>query len=193
MAKSPDEMRRDMIANLKEKTGKTLAEWLKVIGASKRSKHGEIVALLKGEHGVTHGYANQIALEALRPADAPAAGSDALVEAQYAGPKAALRPIYDALVAMVGKLGDDVELSPKKGYVSLRRAKQFGLIQPSTATRVDVRINLKGQPPTGRLETSGSFNAMVSHRVRVTSVAEVDAELEGWIRRAYEAAGQKAG
>jgi hypothetical protein len=189
MAKSPEEMRRDMIANLQDKTGKSLAEWLKVIGASKRSKHGEIVALLKGQHGVTHGYANQIALEALRPADAPAPGSAALIEAQYAGPKAALRPIYDALIARVGKLGSDVELSPKKGYVSLRRSKQFGLIQPSTATRVDVGINLKGQTPTARLEASGSFNAMVSHRVRVSSVAEVDAELAGWLRRAYEAAG----
>lgn len=190
MAKSPEEMRKEMIANLPKTTGKSLAEWLKVIRASKRTRHGEIVKLLKEAHGVTHGYANQIALQALRPADAPAPSGDALVEAQYAGAKAALRPIYDAVVELVRKFGSDVEISPKKGYVSLRRAKQFALIQPSSATRVDVGINLKGQSPTPRLEASGSFNAMVSHRVRVAAVAEVDAELDGWLRRAYEAAGE---
>jgi hypothetical protein len=178
-----------MIANLPAKTGKSLPEWLAVIRASKRTRHGEIVKLLKEEHGVTHGYANQIALQALRPADAPDPGSDGLVDAQYAGTKAPLRPIYDALVVLVRKLGNDVEIAPKKGYVSLRRSKQFALIQPSTATRVDVGITLKGQAPTARLEASGSFNAMVSHRVRVSSLGNVDAELAGWLRRAYDAAG----
>ena len=86
----------------------------------------------------------------------------------------------------MAKFGKDVELAPKKTYVSLRRAKQFGLVQPSTKTRVDVGINLKGMPPTDRLEASGSFNAMVSHRVRVASAKEVDAELIGWLKRAYE-------
>jgi hypothetical protein len=189
MAQSPEEMRQAMIANLEEKTGKGLPEWLKVIRASQRTRHGDIVKLLKAEYGVTHGYANQIALQALRPADAPAPGSDGLVESQYAGAKAALRPIYEGLVALVRQFGSDVELAPKKGYVSLRRSKQFALIQPSTATRVDVGINLKGQAPTARLEASGSFNAMVSHRVRVSSVAEVDAELADWLRQAYDAAG----
>jgi len=177
-----------MIAKLPATTGKSLPEWLKIIRASKRTKHGEIVKLLKAEHGVTHGYANQIALHATRTADEPTPGSDGLVEAQYAGPKAALRPIYDALAALVRRFGSDIELSPKKGYVSLRRAKQFGLIQPSSATRIDVGINLKGDKPTPRLEASGSFNAMVSHRVRVSSVTEVDAELATWLRRAYDAA-----
>ena len=71
--------------------------------------------------------------------------------------------------------------------MSLRRKKQFAIVQPSTATRLDVGINLKGTPATERLEASGSFNAMVSHRVRVTSPSDVDPELIGWLRRAYEA------
>ena len=82
--------------------------------------------------------------------------------------------------------GTDVELSPKKAYVSLRRSKQFGLVQPSTATRVDVGLNLKGVPPKGRLEASGSFNSMCTHRVRLESPRQVDAELLGWLRQAYD-------
>jgi len=188
MATSPEEARKKMLEQLPVTTGKSLAEWLKLIAASKRVKHGEIVKFLKEKHGVTHGYANQIALAALRPADAPEPGSAGLVEAQYAGAKAALRPIYDALVSLVCKFGADVEVSPKKSYVSLRRSKQFALIQPTTATRIDVGINLKGQAPTARLEAPGSFNAMVSHRVRISAISDVDAELAGWLRKAYDAA-----
>ena len=75
-----------------------------------------------------------------------------------------------------------------KSYVSLRRSKQFALVQPSTRTRVDLGINLKGDDPAGRLEASGSFNAMVSHRVRLTEADEVDAEVTGWLREAYDRA-----
>lgn len=91
------------------------------------------------------------------------------------------------MIAMVSKFGPDVEVSPKKTYVSLRRHKQFALIKPSTATRIDVGLNLKDVAAAGRLETSAGFNAMCSHRVRVTSTSEVDAELRGWLRSAYRA------
>jgi hypothetical protein len=176
-----------MIVHLKETTGKSLAEWAAVVAASKLDGHQKVLRYLKVKHGVTHGYANLIALETLRPADAPRDG-DALVDAQYAGAKAGLRPIYDALIKRIVAFGGDVEISPKRAYVSLRRHKQFGLIQPTTATRIDVGINLKDTPPTDRLELSGSFNAMVSHRVRVANVKEIDKELEGWLRNAYERA-----
>ena len=187
MAKSPEEMLDSMIQNLKEKTGKSLDDWVKIAGKSKLAKHGEIVKFLKEEHGLGHGYANLVAQTLLQPADGAPAGDD-LVAAQYSGVKAALRPIYDALIARITKFGGDVEVSPKKGYVSLRRSKQFALIQPSTATRVDVGINLKGTPPAGRMEASGSFNAMVSHRVRVENLKDVNAELAGWLKQAYDAA-----
>lgn len=186
MAKSPEEMTASMIENLKAKTGKSLEQWVAIAKKAKLAKHGEIVGFLKSEHELGHGYANLVAQKTLA-GDAPEPGGDQLVNAQYAGAKAGLRPIYDALMAAVGKFGSDVEVSPKKTYVSLRRNKQFGLIQPSTATRVDVGINLKGTPSAGRLEASGSFNAMVSHRVRLEDKAGVDRELIGWLRKAYDA------
>jgi hypothetical protein len=187
MPKSPEEMAAAMIANLEEKTGKTLPRWLKLVKSSKLEKHGQIVKFLKGDHGMTHGFANLVAHKALE-AGKPAAGAGDLVEAQYAGAKSGLRPIYDALVAAVSKFGGDVEIAPKKAYVSLRRSKQFGLIQPSTKDRVDVGLNLKGVPPVGRLEASGSFNAMCSHRVRLSKKGDVNAELKKWLKQAYEKA-----
>lgn len=186
MSKSPDAALESMIQNLKEKTGKSIDEWVKIAKAAQLVKHGEIVSMLKTKHGMGHGYANLVAHKSLGSDAGSAENTDDLVTAQYAGPKAALKPIYDALIACVKKFGSDVEVSPKKTYVSLRRSKQFALFQPSTATRLDVGINLKGVKPAGRLEASGSFNAMVSHRVRVENAGDVNKELEGWLKQAYE-------
>ena len=188
MAKSPQEMEAAMVANLKSNTGKSVDQWVKIARASKLAKHGEVVAFLKADHGLGHGYANLIAHRLLKSAATDAAPDD-LIAAQYAGAKAGLRPIHDAITKAVAKFGADVELAPKKAYVSMRRAKQFAIVQPSTATRVDVGINLKGVEPGGRLEASGSFNAMVTHRVRIAAAKEVDKELVGWLRQAYDAAG----
>lgn len=176
-----------MIANLKEKTGKSLDEWTRVAEKTGESKHGALVKALKTDYGLTHGYANLVAHKTLK-SDAGSSDGEDLVAAQYSGKKEHLRPIYDALVEKIRTFGGDVELAPKKAYVSLRRSKQFGLIQPSTAKRVDVGINLGEDTPTVRLEPSGSFNSMVSHRVRVESVDEIDPELIGWLREAYERA-----
>ena len=184
MAQSPEEMAAAMIANLPEKTGKSLEEWIRVVRASSAEKHGQMVKLLKTEHGMTHGFANLVAHKA-REASEPQVVD--WVAAQYEK-KTDLKPIYDALTRKVQDFGDDVELSPKKSYVSLRRSKQFGLIQPSTKTRVDVGIQLKGEETTGRLEIAGSSLGMVSHRVRVSSLDDIDDELIGWLRRAYESA-----
>ena len=189
---TPEAGMASMIQNLAQKTGKTLEQWVAIAKKSKLQKHGEIVKMLKADHGLTHGYANLVALRTLQAgsgggdAGAPL-DDDALLAAQYAGTKAGMRPVYDALIAAARRLGPEVVISPKKTYVSLRRSKQFALIQPASS-RVDVGINLKGTKPTSRLESSGSFNAMVSHRVRVTSRSDIDAELLGWLREAYSAA-----
>ncbi|MGE0884187.1 MAG: DUF4287 domain-containing protein [Blastocatellales bacterium] len=188
MADKIDQAVQTMIQNLKEKTGKSLDEWVKIAKASKLEKHGEIIKHLKTDHGLGHGYANLVAHTLKGQSEEGKAAAEDPVAAQYAGEKAGLRPIYDALIKAVEKFGKDVEISPKKTYVSLRRNKQFALIQPTTKTRVDVGINLKGVAPTGKLEASGSFNAMVSHRVRVENAKEVDKELVGWLKQAYDQA-----
>ncbi len=180
-------MKASMIAGLPEKTGKSLEQWKKIVDSSKLTKHKEIVSLLKTDHGLSHGFANMIALQSRESDSHTTTDTDALVEAQYAGAKVALRPIYDAVLAAVNKFGKDIEVSPKKAYVSLRRNKQFAIVQPSTGVRLDIGINLKETEPNERLEASGSFNAMVSHRVRLASVKDVNRELVGWLKKAYEA------
>lgn len=169
------------------KTGRDLDAWVAVARASAVAGHKALLDHLKAVHGLTHGYANTVA----HAANASAAASiddDDLMEAMFAGPKAGMRPIYDTIVAAVRGFGGDIELSPKKGYVSLRRKKQFAIAQPSTKDRFDLGLNLKGEPATVRLEASGSWNVMVSHRVRIADASEVDTELHGWLRAAYDRA-----
>ena len=172
-------------AGLIKQTGRGLAAWVETAKASGIGRHKALVDHLKTNEGLTHGYANSVALKTFGT-DASAIGGDALMEAMFAGAKAALKPIHDRLVGIVQSFGSDVELAPKKGYVSVRRAKQFAILQPSTKDRFDLGLNLKGEPPAGRLEASGSFNAMVSHRVRLTASEEVDDEIEVWLHDAYE-------
>jgi len=105
----------------------------------------------------------------------------------YAGPKADLRPIHDALMAAIGKFGE-FEIAPKKGYVSLRRKKQFAMIGPGTKTRVDIGINMKGVKGTDRLVELPP-GGMCQYKVAVTDPKEVDKELIGWVKKAFDAAG----
>ncbi|HLJ56647.1 MAG TPA: DUF5655 domain-containing protein, partial [Chthonomonadaceae bacterium] len=160
-------------------------QWIADARATGIDKHKPLVEHLKTACRLTHGYANQIAQRALAADDAPAASSADLVDAQYSGAKAAMRPLYEKMIAVMTSLGPDVEVSPKKTCVSLRRSKQFALIEP-TAQRLDIGIILKGVPPAGRLEPSKT--TMCTHRVRVGSEAEMDREFVGWLRQAYEAA-----
>lgn len=172
------------LANIEEATGRDLAWWIATIEASGYTAHGKRVAWLKSNYGVGHGNANLLARLTADAAEPRRTGQD-LIEAQYAGKRAHLRPVFSAVLEVVQPFGDDVEVAPKKTAVSLRRRKQFAVVTPATNSRVDLGINLKGEPSTERLEQSGG---MCSHRVRLSDAAQVDAEVAGWLREAYSRA-----
>jgi predicted transport protein len=176
------------IANIEKSTGKKLQAWIDIVNRSGFSKHGELVSFLKEKHGFTHGNANVIVHFAKQSHAGAAENTDDLVADQYKG-KENLKPWYDLIIAEVKKFGSDVELAPKKAYVSLRRKKQFALIQPSTKDRLDVGLNIKGVPPSGLTTASGSWNAMCTHRIKVEDKASLGKELINWLKQAYDQAG----
>src|SRR5579859_464177 len=178
---------RAQVRNIEATYGRPMSAWIELIRESGKTKHAEIVALLKTEHGLTHGSANRVALIARDVLTAGGSSADP-VDELYAGKKAPLRPVHDALMAAISAFGDDVEVAPKKGYLSVRRKKQFAMIQPAAA-HVDVGLILKAVPSSDRLEEAGSFNAMFTHRVRIGGISEVDSELTAWLREAYDRAG----
>lgn len=170
-----------MIDNMPEKTGKSLAEWKKLLKAKNFAKHGEAVKFLKTEHQVTHGFANTIVTLSKEEEDS----SDDLVSSQYEG-KEVLFPIYQDLIKFVNSLGKDVTITPKKGSVSVIRKRQFVLIKPATKTRIDLGLKIKDQSPEGILESSGPFGTMCTHRIQLNESAKIDAEIKNWIKIAYE-------
>ncbi len=194
---SVEEGLQAQIRNIEATYGKPMADWLAIVAASGLSKHTEVVAMLKSEYGMTHGAAHRISLVARQAPPAPA-GSDQDGSADqdsdpagalYTGRKADLRPLHDALMTAISAFGDDVDQVAKKAYLSLRRRKQFAMIQPSGAGRIDVGLILKDVPAGGRLESVAGFNALFTHRVRLAGPAGLDAELMGWLRTAYDRAG----
>jgi hypothetical protein len=109
-----------------------------------------------------------------------------IINGFYSGPKAHLRPIHDAVMAEINKLGE-FEMTPKKTYISLRRKRQFAMLGPGSSTRVDLGLNMKGVAPTERL-TAMPPGGMCQYQVRLTSINEVDGDLMGWIKTAFESA-----
>lgn len=175
-----------MIDNMPEKTGKSLAEWQSLITDAGLQKHGEILKLLKGEYGLTHGFANTISNLYRQQLAGGTLSGDELIEQQYSGKKAGLRPIYDTILAAVSKFGSDVEVAPKKTYVSLRRNKQFAIVKAATQSRVDLGLNLKGADPTNRLEEGKIFSGMCTHRIQLAATSDVDEDVISWLKQAYE-------
>jgi len=180
------------LKNIQTKTGKTLNQLGEILRKSGFTKHGELRDFAKRELGLGHGDANTLVHTCLKSDGASAAAAtgattgDVLAEI-YSGPKAALRPIHDAFMAEIGKFGE-FEIAPKKGYVSLRRKKQFAMIGPGTKARVDIGINMKGVKGTDRLVELPP-GGMCQYKVAVADAKEVDKELIAWIRQAFDAAG----
>ena len=176
-----DKALQTMIDNMPEKTGKSLEEWFSILAEKILEKHGQAVKFLKSEHGVTHGFANTI-VTLFRQKDS---GEEDLLSSQYKG-KESLRPIYDKLLDEIGKFGGDITVTPKKTSVSIIRKRQFALIKPATKTRIDLGLKIKDKPTTDRLENSGPFGTMCTHRVRLESADQVDAQLLAWLKEAYD-------
>jgi len=178
------------LANIEKRSGKSLDELAAIIRASGLAKHGEIRDMLKRDLGMGHGDANTLTHHVLKSDGQSAAAGpsvDDVVAGLYTGPKASLRTIHDKLMAEITKFGA-FEIAPKKTYVSLRRKKQFAMIGPATKTQVEVGLNVKGLTPAERLVEQPP-NSMCNYKVRLSAVAEVDATLISWIKRAFESAG----
>jgi len=178
------------LANIEQRTGKTIDELTRLLEASGLSKHGELRDFLKHEHEMGHGDANLLVHLALKSGGASeAAGKSTgdVLDEIYAGGKAPLRPVHDAVMAVVEKLGP-FELAPKKGYVSLRRKKQFATVGPATKTAVEIGLNAKELPSDPRLVVVPP-GAMCNYKVRLSTAGEVDATVKDWLKRAYESAG----
>ncbi len=178
-----------MRKNLERNTGKSLAAWLAELQAQKFASQTQADQWLRREKSLGPVTAAQLAGWVFRPANFGAETPAELVAAQFAGAKAELLPIYEKLVDAVKALGPEVIVSPRPTFVSLRRNQQFGIIRASTSTRVDIGLRLPGIEAGGRLlGKSVMGGGVMTHRVGLSSVADVDKDVVGWLKKAYAAA-----
>ena len=181
----------NQLANIEKRSGKTLDELVGAVKASGLEKHGQIRDMLKSTFDLGFGDASVLAHYALdregvmRALSGEVSAEDAL-DSIYTGAKADLRPLHEKLMNEISKFGE-FESVPKKTYISLRRARQFAMIGPATNTQVEVGLNMKGIPGTSRL-VEQKPGGMCQYKVRLSTLEEIDQELLGWLRTAYDSA-----
>jgi hypothetical protein len=180
-------MEESSLKNLKERTGRTLDEWIRIVKKSGPITERERIAWLKQEYSITTNYALWIAKRVDGAGGAADYDPDAMVEAMFAGKKAGLRPIYDRMLALAFELGEDVHVSPCKTIVPFYRKHVFAQVKPTTTTRIDVGFAFKDMKPSGKLISTGGFEKgdRITHRIPVASLAEIDKEVKKWLKQAY--------
>jgi hypothetical protein len=187
-------MVQNTLASLKTKTGRSLEEWVAFINRQGPPAEAERRAWLKDTHKLGTNYAWWLAERSVGKGgedDSPEAYLKAAVgyvEAQYAGKKAPLKPIYDRLLKMGLKLGKDVKACPCKTMVPLYRTHVFAEIAPKSQTRIDLGLSLRGRKPPKRLVPAPhpEKKDRITHTIPLTSVNEIDTTVERWLRTAYE-------
>jgi hypothetical protein len=184
---TPEDGRAAQIRNIEAKTGKTLAAFRAAVAASGKAKHGEIRSWLMETYGLGYGDANTLTFFATADPDAVAPSQEAAVDEIYAGKKAHLRGVHDAVLAAIGSWGE-FEVAPKKGYVSLRRKKQFAMLGPKTAERAELGLNLKDNIASNRIIAQPP-GGMCQYIVALSGAEAVDGEVIAALKRAFDAAG----
>src|SRR5262245_26481279 len=187
-------MVQNWIAALPAKTGRSLEEWLRLVKEEGPAGDKERREWLKAEHGLGTNSAWWLAERAAGRGeedgdpDAYLRAAAGYVKAMYAGARADLRPIHDRLIELARSLGDDVRVCPCQTIVPLYRTHVFAQIKPTTRTRIDLGLALGNTRATGRLIDTGGFakKDRITHRIPITSLDEIDAEVGRWLRTAYD-------
>ena len=186
-------MYQSSLAALEQKTGRSLEEWIKFVNKEGPPAEKERRAWLKEKHGMGMNYAWWIAERSLGKGDdgSPETylrNAEAYVEKMYSGPRQTLRPIFDELLALGRSMGADVKVCPCQTIVPLYRKHVFAQIKPTTRTRIDLGLALKDTKVPQRLIDTGGFakKDRITHRIEITSLKDIDAEVKKWLRIAYE-------
>lgn len=185
---SLDKARVTQLNNILKKTGKTIEEIRIIIWESGLQKHSEIRQMFIDRFGLGYGDASSLVHFAQQSdgqsaAEAAQASPQEILDGIYTGTKASLRPLHDAVMKEISKLGE-FSIAPKKGYLSLRRKRQFAMIGPGSKNRLELGLNMKGIPPTEKLLEQPA-GGMCQYKVFLSSENEIDQELIGYLKTAF--------
>jgi hypothetical protein len=186
-------MYQNSLATLKQKTGRTMEEWIKLVKKQGPATEKERHAWLMAEHGLGMNYAGWIAEHSVGKGEdgnpeTYLRQAEEFVDNMFSGPKGSLRPVFDELLKLGRSLGADVKVCPCKTIVPLYRKHVFAQIKPTTRTRIDLGLALKDTKVPKRLIDTGGLakKDRITHRIEITSVKDIDAEVKKWLKTAYE-------
>lgn len=174
------------LVNIQRKTGMSLKELADLIKQSGLSKYGEVCDMLNEKLGLAYGDANTL-VQSVFEAATQGKNESTVLDQIYSGAKSGFRPIHDKLINEISKFGE-FEAVPQKGYISLRRKKQFAVIEPKTNARLEVGINVRNIKKSNRLSKQPR-GSRCNYIVSLTDTKEADVELITWLKSAYEGAG----
>ena len=187
-------MVQSWLVSLPEKTGRSLDEWIRLVEEEGPASDNERRDWLKSQHGLGTNSAWWIVDRAAgrsREDGDPVAylqAAEGYVSAMFSGKRAALRPIYEMLLKLSMSLGDDVKVCPCQTMVPLYRRHVFAQIKPASNTRIDLGLALGDTPTPERLIDTGGLAKQdrITHRIAITSPADIDTEVKHWLRFAYD-------
>ena len=185
-------MEESSLRLLLERTGKTLEQWISFLKKNGPSTEKERRDWLKKEHGLTTNYSGWIAERAEGRGAVADYDPDAYVETMFTG-KEHLLPLYSKLLNLGFSLGQDVIACPCQTIVPIYREHVFAQLKPTTKTRIDLGLCLRNQDVPERLiDTGGQAKGdRITHRIPISALAEIDQEVEYWMRKAYELDGSE--
>ncbi|HLY60573.1 MAG TPA: DUF5655 domain-containing protein [Terriglobia bacterium] len=186
-------MYQSVLAGMKQKTGRSIDEWIQFVEKDGPPTKKERRVWLKSKHGLGTNYASWIAERSVGKGDdgdpkTYLKSAADYVEKLFSGSKEGLRPVYDALLTLGKKLGKDVKICPCQTMVPLYRNHVFAQIKPTTRTRIDLGLALKDMSVPKRLIDTGGFakKDRITRRIEIATVAEIDSEVKRWMKVAYD-------
>jgi len=185
--KRPDDMMSAVGDTMKERTGRTLEEWVAIAKTSGVDPldQNEMRRWLKHEHGIAQNSQWAIADAVARDAGWVRPSVEQYIDGQYEGAKAELRPVFDALREIIESFGDDITVEGRGTYTPFVRSRQFVAIAPATRTRVDVGLRYT-EPPVSALIEPAKAPGQATHRLSLSSADQITDEVAGLLRAAYE-------
>lgn len=183
------------VAELKEKTGKSLEEWITLAKKEGPKEDKARREWLKTKHKLGTNSAWWISERVDGKGgqeDSPEAylkTAAVYVEEQYAGAKEKLKPLYVELLQLGRSMGTDVKACPCKTMVPLYREHVFAQIKPTTNVRIDLGLALthyKGKLPKRLVDTGGlAKKDRITHQIELNSADQIDGEVKKWLKTAY--------
>ena len=182
------------VAELKQKTGRSLDEWLKLIKQDGPPSENERRDWLKSKFGLGTNSAWWLAErsvgkgEETSDPDQYLRAAEKYVEEMFSGKKEGLRPIYDALLKLGLNIGKEAKACPCQTIVPLYRNHVFAQIKPTTQTRIDLGLALGNLKTPKRLIDTGGYakKDRITHRIEITSLKDIDQDVKRWLKVAYD-------